>query len=87
MDTVLNNPLLATIHAKQLALCNEIEAVVELSNQAQASVSDDIQFMRQISLLFNRIHNLDALRREASLCTLEELESLTRNSGCVSCEE
>jgi len=85
VDTILNNPLLVTIHAKQRALCSEIEAVVELANQAQASVSDDIQFMRQISLLFNRIHTLDALKREASLCSLEELESIARDYG-AGCE-
>lgn len=87
MDKSLNSPLLVTIHAKQLALCSEIEAVIDLSNKAQAAVSDDIQFMRQVSLLFNRIHNLEHLKREASLCTLEELIGLARDNGCVSNEE
>lgn len=70
------------LYTRQLALCGEIEAVIDLSNKAQACVSDDIAFMRQISLLFNRIHSLEALKHEAALCTLEELENLSRDNGC-----
>lgn len=76
------------LYNQLLALCGEIEAIIDLANKAQASVSDEVVFMRQISLLFNRVHNMEALKRETALCTLEELEKIeqaARDGGCSGC--
>lgn len=73
------------LYDQLLALCSEIEAIIDLANQAQASVSDEIAFMQQISLLFNRVHNMEALKHEVTLCALDELEKLqkaARDGGC-----
>lgn len=69
-----------TLYTKQLALCAEIDAVIELSNKAQSIRNDEHQFLRQVSLLFNRIHVLEAIKHEAALCALEAMKNAARET-------
>ena len=68
------------------ALYDEITAVINASKEAQAVISDDQLFLRQVSLLFNRIHVMEALFNEASPCPSETIEYLAGQAVCNECE-
>lgn len=62
-----------------------MDVITDLSRQAQGVVHDDAEFLKQISLLFNRIEVMAAMKDEVALNTLEVIEDAARNSGCVDC--
>lgn len=64
-----------SLYDRQIKLYQEMDAVVDLSRQAQAAISDHVTFYRQVSLLFTRIEVMDAMKDE-QLDLLEHLESL-----------
>ena len=62
-----------------------MDVVTDLARQAQGVVSDEAEFLKQISILFNRIEVMAAMKDEVALNTLEAIEEAARDSGCVGC--
>ncbi len=74
------------LYDKRLALCAEIDAVVDLSSITQAAVGNDQLFMRHLAQLFHRIDTMEALKDEAMLCALNATEKAARQTGGNECE-
>jgi len=75
------------LYDKRLALCGEMDSVIDLSALTQSAVGNDQLFMRHLSQLFNRIDIMEALKDEAMLCSLEMAEKAARQTGGNECED
>lgn len=47
---------------KQIALCDEMDAIIDLAHKAQEMVHNYPEFPRQVALLFHRIEVMAALK-------------------------
>ena len=75
-----------TLFSRQIKLYREMDMVIELARNAQVVVGNDNEFLKQISLLFNRIEVMSAMKDDVELGTLECIEEVARTTCCGNCD-